>query len=264
MIVAEADAFMSALTALSGPWLWAGFLVFLRVGATVSLAPGFGEQSVPMRIRLALALAFTLCILPALVETIPAPPTAMAATLMAAAEFLAGLIFGIMLRLLILALQTAGSIASQSVSLAQIAGGGISADPAPAAGHLLMIGGIALAMSTGLHLRLALYLFESYTLIPPGTFPSAESVTSAGVGAVSHSFALAFSLALPFVIAALLYNITLGLINRAMPQLMVIFIGAPFLTGSSLVLLLAAAPLMLSLWLRALEAGLSTPFSFLP
>lgn len=244
------------IAAWQGPWLWAGFLLFLRVGAIVALAPGFGEQSVPMRIRLALALAFTLCILPLMAEDMPAATGIATGLFMAAAEVSAGLVFGIMLRLLVLALQTAGSIASQSVSLAQIAGGGISADPAPAAGHLLVVGGIALAMAAGLHLQLAAYLVASYALIPPGTFPSAEAVAGAGVGAVSRSFALAFSLALPFVIAALLYNVTLGLINRAMPQLMVTFIGAPFLTGGSIVLLFATAPFMLSLWTRALETGL--------
>ena len=38
------------------PWaqvaLWSGFVVFLRVGAMLSLVPAFGEQSVPVRIRL--------------------------------------------------------------------------------------------------------------------------------------------------------------------------------------------------------------------
>ncbi|MFC3118840.1 flagellar biosynthetic protein FliR [Jhaorihella thermophila] len=38
---------------------------------------------------------------------------------------------------------------------------------------------------------------------------------------------LPFSLSAPFVIASLLYNLTLGAINRAMPQLMVTLVGAP-------------------------------------
>lgn len=264
MTGAETDAILAALTALATPWGWAALLVFLRTGAAVALAPGFGEQSVPMRVRLAMAAGFTLCILPALAARIPPPVSLVPGLRMAAAELLAGVLFGLSLRLLVLGLQTAGSIASQSVSLAQIAGGGIAADPAPAAGHLLVVGGIALAMAAGLHLRLAAWLIESYSLIPAGTFPSPESVATAGVGTVTHVFALAFALALPFVIAALLYNVTLGIINRAMPQLMVTFIGAPFLTGASIVLLLAAAPLMLALWTGALERSLAAPFALLP
>ncbi|MBW7920965.1 MAG: flagellar biosynthetic protein FliR [Rubellimicrobium sp.] len=250
----------AALAALAAPWGWAALLVLLRVGAVVALAPGFGEQGVPVRIRLAVAAGFALCVLPAVGADMAAPTGAAAGLGMALAEVLAGLLFGAALRLLVLALQTAGAIAAQSVSLAQIAGGGITVDPAPATGHLLVSGGIALAMAAGLHLRLVAYLIESYVLVPAGTFPSAETVATAGTAAVAHSFALAFSLALPFVIAALLYNIALGLINRAMPQLMVTFIGAPFLTGGSIVLLLGTAPLMLGLWAGALERTLATPF----
>ena len=47
---------------------------------------------------------------------------------------------------------------------------------------------------------------------------------------MAASFALALSLAAPFVIASLLYNVALGVINKAMPQLMVAFVGAPAIT----------------------------------
>lgn len=257
----DAGRALAELLAFATAWGWAGLLVFLRIGAVVSLAPGFGEQGVPMRVRLAVALAFALCVLPMMGPLMPDPAGAAAGLRMAAAEVLAGLLFGIALRLMVLALQTAGSMVAQSVSLAQIAGGGIAADPAPAAGHLLVAGGIALAMTAGLHLRLAAYLIESYALIPPGTFPSAEAVVSAGVGVVAQSFALAFSLALPFVIAALLYNVTLGFINRAMPQLMVAFVGAPLITFGGLLLLFVSAPLLLMVWVNGLAVFMADPLA---
>ena len=37
---------------------------------------------------------------------------------------------------------------------------------------------------------------------------------------IAHSFGLAFALATPFVIASLIYNLALGVINRAMPRKM--------------------------------------------
>ena len=254
----------TALSDLAGPWLWAGFLVFLRVGAAVSLAPAFGEQTVAMRLRLAVGLAFTVAILPAVDRQIPAAPDLAAGVFMAVAEILAGLIFGVLLRLFVLALQTAGTIAAQSMSLSQIAGGGVVPDPAPAVGHLFVIAGLALAASGGLHVKLAAYLIHSYDLVPAGRLPDAQSVIEAGVGSVARSFALAFSLALPFVIAALLYNLILGVINRAMPQLMVTFVGAPLLTGGSLVLLLLSTPFLLGLWVGALDGFLAAPFAQLP
>ena len=40
------------------------FLVFLRVGGTMLVLPAFGEASVPRRIRLGLAVGFTLIVAP--------------------------------------------------------------------------------------------------------------------------------------------------------------------------------------------------------
>ena len=53
---------------------------------------------------------------------------------------------------------------------------------------------------------------------------------------------LAFTLAAPFVLVSVLYNLTLGVINRAMPQLMVVFVGAPVITGLGLAVLFADGP----------------------
>jgi flagellar biosynthetic protein FliR len=61
--------------------------------------------------------------------------------------------------------------------------------------------------------------------------------------------ALAFPLAAPFVIGSGLYNLALGAINKAMPQLLVAFVGAPALALGGLLLMLIAAPLMVSVWL---------------
>lgn len=235
-----------------------GFVVFLRVGVTVALLPAIGEQVVPVRVKLAVALAFTLVVAPALG---PALPDTLSLDLLArliATETLAGLLLGLAIRLLVLALQTAGSIAAQSTSLSQILGNA-SAEPLPAMGHLLVMGGLALAMLAGLHLRAAELLVRSYDILPLGRFPGGAAVAEWGTGRVARSFALAFTLAAPFVILSVLYNLMLGVINRAMPQLMVAFVGAPLITFGGVALLFLMAPLMLEAWLRALNGVLADP-----
>ena len=81
-----------------------------------------------------------------------------------------------------------------------------------------------------------------------------------GIAQVGHAFALGFTLAAPFVIASLIYNVILGVINKAMPQLMVAFVGAPAITAGGLILLALAAPTMLSLWVDGLGRFLMNPF----
>jgi flagellar biosynthetic protein FliR len=71
-------------------------------------------------------------------------------------------------------------------------------------------------------------------------------------------------IAMPFVIASLLYNVALGVINRAMPQLMVSLVGAPALSLGGLVLLALVSPLALSIWLAAMNGFIAAPFTALP
>ena len=252
---------LTQLTGLARETLFAMGIVFLRIGAAMAVLPAFGEQVVPMRVRLALALAFTLIVAPAVTPeaaALAARPNGWFRAL--ATETMAGLLIGIGLRLFIHALQTAGTMAAQATSLAQFFGGA-GVDPQPAISQLLVMAGLALAVMAGLHVRLAELLILSYALMPAGEFPAGWAVAGWGTAQVARAFALAFSLAAPFVVAALIYNMALGAINRAMPQLMVAFVGAPALTWGGLALLLLVVPVALTVWIAALGAFLADPFA---
>lgn len=231
-------------------------LTFLRVGAAMAVLPGLGEATIPVRFRLALAVAFTAVILP-----VTAPLHADGGLLLPAAmETVAGLLIGLSLRLMILGLQVAAAISAQSASLSQLFATA-GAEPQPALGTLFTMAAIALALQAGLHVKLAALLILSYDLLPAGRFPDAADIALWGTGHVGHVFSLAFSLSLPFVLAGLLWNAVLGAVNRALPQLMVAFIGAPALALGSLVVTAFVTPLLLALWLDAFGAILENPFA---
>lgn len=130
----------------------------------------------------------------------------------------------------------------------------------PAMGHLLVVGALALAMMLGLHVRVAQMLVLTYGVFPAAELPEAAALSSWGIRQISGAFALAFTLAAPFVIVSVLYNLTLGIINRAMPQMMVVFVGAPVITAVGLGLLLLLSPMILTLWIEALQTFVSNPF----
>jgi len=232
-------------------------LVIVRVGAIMALLPGFGEQVIPTRVRLGLTIAFTMVVWPMLAPELLAVDAARPLYLLMLIEAGIGLMLGLSLRLMVMALQLAGSIAAQSTSLAQMAGANIAPEPMPGIGQLLMLGGITLAVSQGLHVKVALAVAETYRILPIGAAPSGGDVATWGVARVGHAFALGFSLAAPFVIAAFAYNLAIGAINRAMPQLMVSFIGAPAITAGGLMLLMLAAPVILTYWNGRLDALLT-------
>ncbi|MEX0283437.1 MAG: flagellar biosynthetic protein FliR [Paracoccaceae bacterium] len=240
----------SDITAIAASGAWAIFAVFLRTSAIVAMLPAFGEMTVPARVKIMLALGFTLLVAPAAPASLT-PATPVDALHVIWSEILIGLALGLSLRLFVIVLQTAGTIAAQSTSLAQVAG--VTVEPVPAMSNLLVIAGLALAVTLGLHVKAVHFIVASYVLFPIGQLPDAAALSDWGVSRIAAAFRLAFSLAAPFAVAAFIYNLTLGVINRAMPQLMVAFVGAPLTTFGGLFLLFLCAPFILTHWQTALD-----------
>ena len=248
--------------------LWAdaiapAVIIFLRVGAAMALLPALGETVVPVRVRLALSIALTFAVLPGLQSAIGAEVAFPTLVRHLGTEVPAGLALGLSLRLFVLALQTAGTMAAQATSLSQMLGGQ-GAEPMPAMSHLMVAAGLALAMIMDLPVRMVAMLIQSYDLWPAGAYPDVASLREWGVGVIARSFALAFCLAAPFLIAGLLYNVVLGILNRAMPQLMITMIGAPAMVLGAMLLLMVSLPVGLAFWVRLLSGATGDPFGALP
>lgn len=188
-----------------------GGVVFLRTGAAAFMLPVFGERLVPLRVRLAGALALTVLVTPLAADRMPTEPPVWAWFLLT--ETIAGLALGGVLRLVAMALQIAGSMAAQATSLAQVFGGqaarpdarhrarDVPGRPVPAGGHR------AACQAGGLFrpvLRSSSHRTTACALGFPGM----------GVQRSAMAFNLAFGLAAPFVVASVLYNLALGVINR--------------------------------------------------
>ncbi len=258
-------AALAPLLGLAETAVLAAACVFARVGAAVTLLPGFGETALPARVKLGAALAFAAVVLPAALPVARLPDASAAGFAMALmAEAAVGLTLGLSVRLMILALQTAGAMAAQSTSIAQIMGEGLTADPLPAYANALAVAGIALAFALGLPIHAAAALIGSYEIFPFGVFPVAGDLAEWGVSRVAGAFTTALGIAAPFLAAAFAYNVALGAINRAMPSLMVAFVGAPAITGGALLLMVLATPLALSVWGGKLLIALTDPFGPVP
>jgi flagellar biosynthetic protein FliR len=215
---------------------------------------------IPARFKLFIALMLTTVVTPAIAPQLDLPePTLNVFLFAVATETIAGLFLGLMLRMFVMAIQVAGAMAAQSTSLSQILGSA-GMDPLPAIGQILFMAALALLMSTGFHVKVAMFILLSYEILPALVFPNPADVAQAGAMRASKTVSLAFTLAAPFVILSVLYNLTLGVINKAMPQLMVAFVGAPVITFGAMAMLLVAAPLMLTVWFEAFESFLIAPF----
>lgn len=231
------------------------FLVFVRVGAAVMFLPGFGEMTVPVRVRLGAAAVLSL----ALAQAVPGLPVAVpdeGGELMRqiAGELIAGTFLGLGSRLFLAALQVAGSVVGQAIGLSNpFAVAGTGFEGGSIVSGTLVIAGIALVFAADLHYLMIEALLRSY-----GPMPVAADIDT-GVLAqdfsvlVAATFRLGVGLAAPFLAFAMLFNVALGLVNRAMPALPVFFVGTPALLLGGLAVLAVTSVAMLT----AFSAGLA-------
>ena len=236
--------------------------IFTRISAVVFLTPAIGERAVPVQVRLAAAVAITMVVAPIILSPDMRPPEEPAAiAALFAAEALSGLVVGFSLRLLTFILQIAGAIIAQHLSLWQLFGPTVVYDSEPPFAALLVMAGVAMAASAGIHFHIVGALVDVYQTLPFGMFPGAEATGEWSTSRVGEALMKSLALSSPFVILGFLYSLALAAASRAMPQLMAAFVGAPAITLAGLALFAAAAPIVLFDWLNGFQRVLFDVFA---
>jgi flagellar biosynthetic protein FliR len=235
-------------------------LVFARTGSMVMLLPAIGEAGIPSRVRLALALAVSFAMTPVVAHLYPQemPQSVMAFGLMLTQEITAGVLVGLMSRIIMSALSVAGTVIAMQTGLSYAQ----SIDPsmgeqAAIVGNLLSMLGAVLIFATDLH-HLAIGAIQgSYTLIPPGASLPTGDMAELAVRLVSGSFGLGLQLAAPFIVFAFAVNAATGVLARMMPQMQVFFVAMPInvLVGFMLLMLLIGS--MMTLFLNFYAAQMA-------
>ena len=209
--------------------VWAGALIFARVGAVLMMIPGVGDSWVPPRIRLSLALVVALVLWPLLVGSLPALPETvggMAGWIIR--EVLTGLMIGTLLRIMLSAMGTAGEIVSlqTTLSFAQTANP-LQAQPGTTLAAFLTLLGVTLIFATDTHHLFIAGLVGSYRVIAPVQPLMLEDFATLAVRTVADSFVLGVQLAAPVLVFALIFNLASGLVGRIMPSFQIFFASAP-------------------------------------
>jgi flagellar biosynthetic protein FliR len=223
-------------------WYGAVFWPLVRVLALISVAPLLSHRAVPLRIKLALGLGITAVLVP----TIATPPITDALTgaglALLVQNLLVGLMLGFAVRLVFAALELAGELIGLQMGLS-FAGffNPASGMTQNAVGSFMSLLALLMFIAIDGHLMLLHALAESFRLFPlagGGALPlDLAEIVRLGSG----MFAIALSIALPFLAVMLLTNIVLGVLARVAPQLNVFAIGFPltiFVGLATLMLLL--------------------------
>ena len=233
-------------------------LVFARVGTAFLLLPGFGAAYVSRRVRLGLAVAVAVVLVPTLAKVMPPlPDSPIVLVLLLGGEVVVGAFLGTVANLLAQSLQTAGMIISYQSGLANATMfNPTMGQQTSLIGTLLSTMGVLLIFVTDLHHMILRALVDSYQLFTPGAAMAVGDFSELIARTVAHSFRLAFQLATPFVVFGLLFYVGVGLMARLMPQLQVFFIALPLQIGLMLLLLGLSISAMMIWFLNGFESYL--------
>lgn len=252
---------VSFLPALAATFM----LVFARIGTMVMLLPGLGEMSMPVRVRLTVALMLSVMFLPLHRNAYNIDLRDMGPVLMMLGhEIIIGAILGLVARLSISALQVAGAVVAQQVGLGFVT----AVDPSQGQqnvilGNFLAMLGLTLIFATDLHYLVIAALNDSYRIFAPGAAIMVGDVAKLMTDTVAGAFKVGIQLSAPFLIFGLLFNLGLGVLSRLMPQMQVFFVGLPLSILLGFLILLVVVSAMMGTFLDFLAAILRTiaPYS---
>ncbi len=254
-MTADSTALLADLPA----WSFAFMLVLARFGAAMALLPGLGEATVPAMVRVGLALGVTILLLPVVFpEAPPMPEAGLAAAGMIAAEVATGLWLGWLARLICLALPIAAQFISYLLGISSVLQPNAELGPqSTALAALFEIAAPLAILVSGLYVLPLTALAGSYRLIPPGTLLPVADGTASAVAAVGQAFALGLRLASPFVLAAIVWHVAIGLFTRMVPRLQIYFVTMPGQIVGGLALLASLSGVILATWQDAVRDGLA-------
>lgn len=242
---------------------FAFLLIFMRFGMALMLMPGIGDSFVPQQTRLLFAVALSFVMMPILMASgsIPAMPANTAALVgLLMTEAFIGIFLGTVMRILVTALDTAGSIISiQSGFSNALMFNPVTATQGSLVGGLYSTLGVVLLLTTNMYHFMLASVVESYQAFPAdAALPAMRDFSDAIVQAVSLSFKIGAQMSLPFLVVGLLMQIGFGLLGRLMPQVQVFFLAMPLQIWLSLLILALALSSGMLFWLGWYEDMIAT------
>lgn len=238
------------------PLAVAFMLMFARTGTMIMLLPGFGERSVPVRLRLTAALVLAAVVMPIYRDAYQIDLKSFGPVFgMLMSELLIGFLLGMTARLAISALQVTGSIVAQQLGFGFVT----TIDPTQGqqgviVSNFLTLLGIVLIFATDMHHLAIAALADSYTLFRPGEIPATGDMAALATRLIGGAFSIGVQISAPFLVFGLLFNVGLGVLSRLMPQMQVFFVAMPLSIFAGLLIFVFVIGAMMTTFLGYFES----------
>jgi len=236
-------------------------IVFCRVGACFMVLPGFSSDRIPVQLRLFVAIAIALAIMPIVYDDVQPATTGPADGLLViiVTESLAGFFLGFIVRIFYLALEFA------AIGMANLAGYGSAFshaiegnDPSTPYSAFVTLPAVVLFFITNLHVAIIRMLQNSYEAFKVGSqFATPPNLTLI-VSTFGSAFKLTLQLSAALVVYSVMVNFAFGFLNKMIPQIPSYFVSTPFVVIGGLFILLQIDSGMLGIFSSLVMQAIAT------
>lgn len=207
-------------------WLWP----FFRIAGLLMTAPIIGTRSIPVRIRLILAIAITIVVFPVIPAVPSVDPISAKGLLISIQQVIIGISMGLCIRVIFIALEVAGQAIGQlmGLMLASMVDP-LNGNQVPIIGQFYLLLTTLLFLAVDGHLMMIKVLADSFNTLPI----AATGISTNGAWNVltwtGTIISTAVIIALPALVSLLIVNLSFGVMTRSAPQLNIFAVGFPIM-----------------------------------
>ncbi len=210
------------------------FFIFYRTLLLFFLFPVFGVTFFPTKLKILVSLVLAFILTPVLNFQLP-PLNDVNIIKIFVSDFLLIFLISLVFRIILAGIQLGGELVGIQM------GFGISQTIDPMSGfsmpvisQFVYIIFLLLFFSFNFHHYLIYFLYESFEKIPPGSFLLKGNLGMFVVKKSKLIFELAIKFLAPLLVFMMLIYVSLAVIGRLIPQMNVIFVAFPLITGLGL------------------------------
>ena len=238
------------ITSFVGTFMWALF----RVAALITAAPVFSSATIPVRIKLGIAIAITLLLVPIIPAVPSIDPFSGEAILVTLNQIIIGVAMGLALQFVFSMFVIGGQIIAYQMGL----GFASMVDPqsgtsVPVVSQFYIILITLMFFSLNGHLALVQSVADSFISLPIGS----QGISLDGIWSLiiwsSQMYVGAIKIALPAIASILLINFTFAVVTRSAPQFNIFAIGFPVTMVLGFYIIMATLPSVLPHFTHQLE-----------
>ena len=233
-------------------------MVFLRLGSAFMLMPGFMTSFINTQVRLSIALALSIILMPLISTHLPPEPQDTATFITyTLSEITIGIFLGLVMQFLYFSLRFAANLAGQAIgfSNAQIFDPSFQSQTIVLESFLSMVA-LTVIFITDIHHLMLGAVIDSYHLFPVGqNLPWGDFSDNLSQN-LNKAFVMGFKLGSPFVAFTIIFYVGMGLVSRLMPQLNIFFLSLPLQIYLGLGLVFITTPIMVMWFIKYYEDGI--------